>query len=95
MWQLGDEVSRQVYKYRLLPQTSVGPNTTWLCHTEENPHYKESSNALLQQTMISSSTFGFSVLFSVLTRPEHIMIIQVSQVLLGDRRVGFQSLLAS
>jgi hypothetical protein len=40
----------EVYKYRLLPQTSVEPNTTWLGDTEENPQYKESSDALLHQT---------------------------------------------
>jgi hypothetical protein len=45
--------------------------------------------------MISSSAFDLSLLLSVLTRPEHIIIIQVSQFLLDDRCVGFQSLQAS
>jgi hypothetical protein len=71
----------EVYKYRLLPQSSVGPNATWLGHTEENPPYKESSNALLEQTMISSSTLDFFELFLVLTRTVHIMIIQDIQLL--------------
>jgi hypothetical protein len=50
MRQMGDQTTQKsiwvVYKYRLLPQSSVGPNSTWLGHTEENPQYKASSIAL-------------------------------------------------
>jgi hypothetical protein len=69
----------EVYKYRLLPQTSVEPNTTWLGDT-----FSTRSHPTLSCTkpMISSSTFDISVLFLVLTRAEHIMIIQGSQLLL-------------
>jgi hypothetical protein len=82
----------EVYKYRLLAQSTAGSNTTWLGHTEENLQYTESSSALLQQTMISSSTLDFFELFSVLTWTEHIMIVQGIQVFLRDWCVApFQS----
>ena len=84
---MGDQTSREVYKYRLLPQSSVGPNLPGFA----TPRKFLTVQGVIRcsEPMISSSTFGSSVLFSVLTRTEHIMIIQVSQFLLGDRCVAF------
>ena len=47
MRQLGDESSRQVYKYGLLPQSSLGQNTAFV--TKGNSS-QSSENAMLRRT---------------------------------------------
>lgn len=89
---VGHQTAREVYKYRLLPQSSVGPNTAWLCHTAESSlNLRNHQMLFCSEPIISSSTLDFSELFSILTRTVYTTMIQVSQPLLGDRCIDFLS----
>jgi hypothetical protein len=79
MRQMGDQTTRKSINTACYP-VFCRTKHYLLGHTEENPQNKVSSNALLQQTMISSFTLDFSERFLVLMRTAHTMIIQGTQL---------------